>query len=677
MTGGLTVAANAQALYIGDTTNTSAYQNFNGRTYVGYNNVGFAVLQGGLSKGIQFNVHNATFGSGTAMTLDTGGLLGIGVSPTTSNGYLQLPASTSLATGGIAWGTDTNLYRSAADTLRTDDAFNVAGGSITLLNGTSNRIFYGTTGVAAPGSGSVGEKIQLYGTAGTVGTGDYALGIESNHFWLNSGGGYKFYGTTTLRMTLDSSGLLGIGVTPTTSNGYLQLPAGTTLSTGGIAWGTDTNLYRSGADTLRTDDRLILRPTLSSGGIISGLDVDNNPSAATQRTIGLISFATTGDSSLPSVYAAGVEGRVISNATGANTVPTSYGLNFSVENRSSGIMTDARGVNVAVGNYSTGTGTITNAYGVYVDVNQTGAGSGAITTGHGIYIRDVNAGTSWGVYQVGTNDFNYFGGYVGLGVNVTGNIVSRLTLGAATDAAGGITWGTDTNLYRSAAGILRTDGSLQVAGTGNSYFVGGTIAFGQTTASAKLDATASTVPTLRLRQAGANNYFEIFNSTVQVAIDNTYKLVWSGDTNLYRSAADTLKTDDNLIVAAAGTAANSVATIDATQTLTNKRVTKRTSTVASSATPTPNGDTDDLYTVTALATAATFGAPTGTPTEGQSLIIRIKDNGTARSLSWNAIYRIIGTTLPTTTVLNKTLYLGFIYNATDSKWDCLAVSQEA
>jgi hypothetical protein len=29
--------------------------------------------------------------------------------------------------------------------------------------------------------------------------------------------------------------------------------------------------------------------------------------------------------------------------------------------------------------------------------------------------------------------------------------------------------------------------------------------------------------------------------------------------------------------------------------------------------------------------------------------------------------------LPTTTVKNKTLYMGFIFNATDTKWDLLAV----
>jgi hypothetical protein len=113
------------------------------------------------------------------------------------------------------------------------------------------------------------------------------------------------------------------------------------------------------------------------------------------------------------------------------------------------------------------------------------------------------------------------------------------------------------------------------------------------------------------------------------------------------------------------------------QTLTNKRITRRVFTEASNATPTPASDSYDVHAITALAAAAAFAAPTGTPTHGQTLLIRIKDNGTARALTWNAIYRSIGLVLPTTTVLSKVVYVGFLYNSTDAKWDLLAVSQEA
>lgn len=103
----------------------------------------------------------------------------------------------------------------------------------------------------------------------------------------------------------------------------------------------------------------------------------------------------------------------------------------------------------------------------------------------------------------------------------------------------------------------------------------------------------------------------------------------------------------------------------------------RVTSTASSTTPTPNADTTDVYILTALAGNATFGAPTGTLSQGQKLIVRIKDNGTARTLTWNAVFRAMGTALPTTTVINKTLYLGFIYNSTDTKWDLVASAQEA
>lgn len=112
----------------------------------------------------------------------------------------------------------------------------------------------------------------------------------------------------------------------------------------------------------------------------------------------------------------------------------------------------------------------------------------------------------------------------------------------------------------------------------------------------------------------------------------------------------------------------------ATATLTSKRITKRVGTETSSATSTATGDSVDMWTITALAAADAIAAPTGTPTDGQTLIYRIKDNGTARALTWNAIFRASSDlSLPTTTVISKTLYVGFIYNAVDSKWDLILV----
>lgn len=97
-------------------------------------------------------------------------------------------------------------------------------------------------------------------------------------------------------------------------------------------------------------------------------------------------------------------------------------------------------------------------------------------------------------------------------------------------------------------------------------------------------------------------------------------------------------------------------------------------TSSSSITP---ASTDSQYNVTALAIGATINAPSGTPVHGKKLILRIVDDGSPRALNWNAIYRAIGVTLPTTTVASKTMYLGMTYNSTDVKWDVTAVVQQA
>jgi hypothetical protein len=114
-----------------------------------------------------------------------------------------------------------------------------------------------------------------------------------------------------------------------------------------------------------------------------------------------------------------------------------------------------------------------------------------------------------------------------------------------------------------------------------------------------------------------------------------------------------------------------------TQTLTNKRITKRVGTATSTATLTIDSDSYDEYYITAQAGALEIAAPTGTPTSGQTLLIGIKDNGSTRALTWNAAFVVIGVTLPTDTTAGKYHYIGCKYNAGALKWHVLAVSEEA
>lgn len=87
-------------------------------------------------------------------------------------------------------------------------------------------------------------------------------------------------------------------------------------------------------------------------------------------------------------------------------------------------------------------------------------------------------------------------------------------------------------------------------------------------------------------------------------------------------------------------------------------------------------DTYDAYEVYGLTQAITIkNHATSTPVNNKSLFIKIKDDGTPRAITFESNYRAIQT-LPTTTTASKWLYIGFIWNQTDSKFDCIATSVE-
>lgn len=121
---------------------------------------------------------------------------------------------------------------------------------------------------------------------------------------------------------------------------------------------------------------------------------------------------------------------------------------------------------------------------------------------------------------------------------------------------------------------------------------------------------------------------------------------------------------------------DSVVGIAATQTLTNKRITRRFVTVTQSATPAINTDNTDIASITGLAQAVTSFTTslTGTPNAGDYLMIQITDNGTARALTFGAKFTATTIALPTTTVISTLLRVGFQWNATTSVWNCIAVA---
>lgn len=112
-------------------------------------------------------------------------------------------------------------------------------------------------------------------------------------------------------------------------------------------------------------------------------------------------------------------------------------------------------------------------------------------------------------------------------------------------------------------------------------------------------------------------------------------------------------------------------------TLTNKRVTPRIGSVTASTSLTIDSNLYDQFYITDLTATTTFSVPSGTPTNGQKLLVGITASTTAQGLVWTYTAGGFATStdlaLPNTTVANKTMYLGFVYNTVVGKWRLLAL----
>jgi len=133
---------------------------------------------------------------------------------------------------GIAFGADTNLYRSAADTLSTDDAIEVKSG---LLYVGQSDLTSGSLSIYGAGTGNEGGQIDLFGAAAWA---NWSIDIYQSTLRFFTGG-IVYY---------------------TFATGSLDLQSGVVLT-----WNADTNLYRSAASTLKTDDALIVLGAIQQG----------------------------------------------------------------------------------------------------------------------------------------------------------------------------------------------------------------------------------------------------------------------------------------------------------------------------------------------------------------------------------------------------------------------------
>lgn len=250
--------------------------------------------------------------------------------------------------------------------------------------------------------------------------------------------------------------------------------------------------------------------------------------------------------------------------------------------------------------------------------------------------------------QNGTGDLNCAFGYGSLNTNGAKNY------NVAFGAYSGLNNVGDRNVF------LGTHSGYRQTNVSNKLFVDN-----QDRTSAALELTNSLI--VGTFDSVPNNQLIRFNASVGLSVDATAKLHIKGIDATSSNYA--LKIDNSTPTNLFSIRNDGVVDIYGT-------ITPRLQSLVSSATVTPTNLNDEVV-ITAQAVGLTLANPTGTAVQGQSMIIRIKDNGTAQTIAYDTQYRAIGVTLPTTTVINKIVYLGLIYNSTDVKWDCIGVSQEA
>jgi hypothetical protein len=277
----------------------------------------------------------------------------------------------------------------------------------------------------------------------------------------------------------------------------------------------------------------------------------------------------------------------------------------------------------------------------------------------------------------------------------SGNVVGPAS---ATDNAIARFDGTTGKLIQnSAATIADTTGDIS-AGAYNKVTITApasaatlTIADGKTlTANNSLtfngtDATAMTFPSVNAALAGlaiaqtwtAAQTFRAANAVRSEAASTQDAVVLAGRAGGTSSYAVTL-TPTTLSANRTMTLPDADLTVvgtDTTQTLSNKNVQSRVVAIADGTSITINADTTDIATQanTQSAGTLTVNAPTGTPFNGQKLMLRLRSSS-VQTFSWNAIFQ--GSTdvaLPSaSTGSSKYDYMGFIYNSTAAKWQLAA-----
>jgi hypothetical protein len=234
---------------------------------------------------------------------------------------------------------------------------------------------------------------------------------DARHFYASSGTAGT--GTTTNAYGFYCADLDAAGSVTNAYGVYINDQTATTLNYGLYQAGSDDLNYFAGRVGFNkaspASGRVIDLVDDSTSAISYGAYITSDFSAAKTLAVGVqVDVDYSGSATASSLT--GVNVQIENNGSGS-TISTAYGYRASIAAGTGETVSSARCYYASAGTLSGGT--VTSAYGVYIaDLD----GGGSVTTAYGVYIASQTpTGNGWGIYQVGSDDRNYFSGQIGVG----------------------------------------------------------------------------------------------------------------------------------------------------------------------------------------------------------------------------------------------------------------------